>query len=173
MKTKFIERIYGTDGLHKTCYLTKISLTPQTPWGQLYLHIFHRGDADPDPHDHPWEFWTFPLRGYRERFMDRKTGRMKTRLVTSYKWHHRDAYYVHRVLGPLVDLDILPIEAIFTLVWCGSQKRRWGFWIKRSDSRTKLMGQFRLSNPSAGDRIFLPWRSYIYGEMQDCRHDKE
>lgn len=28
---------------------------------RLRLHIFHRPDLDPDPHDHPWDFWTFPI----------------------------------------------------------------------------------------------------------------
>lgn len=34
--------------------------------GRLRLHIFHRGDQDPDCHDHPWDFWTFPLTPYVE-----------------------------------------------------------------------------------------------------------
>lgn len=34
----------------------------------VYLHRFHRSDDDPDPHDHPWDFWSFILsKGYREQ----------------------------------------------------------------------------------------------------------
>ena len=55
-----IERIYGREET-TTLYLLRVKLTPKTRWGQLYLHIFHRGDQDRCPHDHPWDFWTFPL----------------------------------------------------------------------------------------------------------------
>ncbi len=52
--------IYGRAGEHDTPYMTRAWLK------QLRLHIFHRGDADPDCHDHPWDFWTFPLTSYVE-----------------------------------------------------------------------------------------------------------
>jgi hypothetical protein len=36
-------------------------------WGELYLHKIVRSDDDPDPHTHPWWFWTFLLKGrYRD-----------------------------------------------------------------------------------------------------------
>ena len=53
-------RIAGVEGGHETNYMTRV-------WfGRLRLHIFHRGDNDPDCHDHPWDFWTFPLTSYME-----------------------------------------------------------------------------------------------------------
>ena len=53
-------RIAGVEGDHETNYMTRV-------WfGRLRLHIFHRGDNDPDCHDHPWDFWTFPLTPYVE-----------------------------------------------------------------------------------------------------------
>lgn len=53
-------RIAGVEGEHETNYMTRV-------WfGRLRLHIFHRGDNDPDCHDHPWDFWTFPLTPYVE-----------------------------------------------------------------------------------------------------------
>lgn len=30
---------------------------------QLYLHCFYRSDDDPDPHDHPWDFFSLVLWG--------------------------------------------------------------------------------------------------------------
>lgn len=33
------------------------------PWGSVYLHAFIRPDDDPDPHDHPWNFWSLILWG--------------------------------------------------------------------------------------------------------------
>jgi len=61
-----INRIYGADGDHETPYMTRA-------WfGRLRLHVFHRGDADPDCHDHPWGFWTFPLRSYVEEVLEER-----------------------------------------------------------------------------------------------------
>lgn len=45
---------------NKTPMMTRIWI------GRLRLHIFWRGDGDPDCHDHPWDFWTFPLTPYVE-----------------------------------------------------------------------------------------------------------
>lgn len=67
-----INRIYGEDGAHETPYMTRAWL------GRLRLHIFHRGDQDPDCHDHPWGFWTFPLRSYMEEVLEE---RVETRFV--------------------------------------------------------------------------------------------
>lgn len=33
------------------------------------IHRFHRGDKDQDCHDHPWDFWTFPLTSYVEEVL--------------------------------------------------------------------------------------------------------
>ena len=52
--------IWGKDGEHRTPYMTRWWI------GRLRLHIFHRGDQDPDCHDHPWDFWTFPFTAYVE-----------------------------------------------------------------------------------------------------------
>lgn len=64
--------IYGADGEHETPYMTRFWI------GRLRLHIFHRGDADPDCHDHPWDFTTFPLRSYVEEVLEE---RVETRWV--------------------------------------------------------------------------------------------
>src|SRR5690606_1737979 len=36
------------------------------PWGTLRLHTFWSGDEDAAPHDHPFDFWTWPLADYVE-----------------------------------------------------------------------------------------------------------
>lgn len=48
----------------QTPYMTRIWI------GRLRLHIFYRGDLDPDCHDHPWDFWTFPLTPYVEEVVE-------------------------------------------------------------------------------------------------------
>ncbi|MCK5639713.1 MAG: hypothetical protein KAJ19_02910 [Gammaproteobacteria bacterium] len=180
----FIETVYGKDGVHRTPYLTRIKLTPKTHWGQLMLHIFHRGDADDHPHDHPWEFWTFPLTSYVEEAWeqvrdDNNFGifpvyKMKLNHVDAFKWHHRPAEYMHRVLHSkylktsryfgsvlgeanwLHEQEQLKEQCkelttrIWTLVWTKPKRRSWFFLV---------------------DGVLVPWRTYVYGG-EDANNNK-
>lgn len=107
--------IFGKDGDHATPYMTRYWL------GRLRLHIFHRGDADPDPHDHPWGFWTFPFTSYIEEVavtdphceicdnpetpcrcaLDGVTMAisMRRQIVPAFRWSYRPATHTHRVIG--------------------------------------------------------------------------
>jgi hypothetical protein len=102
------ETLYGDEGDRRTPYLTRLII------GRLRLHVFHRGDADPDPHDHPWDFWTFPLTPYVEEIAtkglepvgeyDPWASRaivvtMARKIVPAFRWSYRPAEYTHRVLG--------------------------------------------------------------------------
>lgn len=181
MKWGPVERIYGREGRHPTCYLTRISLTPKTPWGQLLLHIFHRGDEDPDPHDHPWDFWTLPLKAYYEEVWRRNWSQAPVRGVGRGEWYCRRSYvhafkavyrrstHTHRVLYPASDKDGMPIDAyveaarprwagwpIVTLVWARRARREWGFWVPD-----------HVSPDRSGGRVFMPWRMYVYGESRE------
>ena len=67
-----VNNIYGAEDGKETVYMTRV-------WfGRLRFHIFFRGDQDPDCHDHPWGFWTFPLRSYVEEVLEE---RVETRWV--------------------------------------------------------------------------------------------
>lgn len=106
MRALGFHTIYGVDGEHSTPYMTRLWV------GRLRLHIFHRGDEDPDPHDHPWDFWTFPLTPYVEEIalpardtycegdplpaLRYYTARV---VVRAFNWAFRPAEYTHRVLG--------------------------------------------------------------------------
>ena len=142
-----IERIYGKDGEHETPYLTRIVI------GRLRFHKFHRGDADPDMHDHPWSFWTFPLTSYVEQTP------MGFFAVKRFQWHFRPATYAHRVLGPVSEVianswpwptKVLrpPLEQkpIYTIVWMGEKERDWGFFVRKDECLT-----------------WVPWREYVFG----------
>lgn len=108
-----IHTILGDDGDR---YMTRAWI------GRLRLHIFYRGDADPDCHDHPWDFWTFPLTPYVETavvFDDEVSRRLLTEMestsgikstyngdiyarrqvVPAWRWTFRPADHCHRVLG--------------------------------------------------------------------------
>lgn len=145
-----IHTIYGVEGEHNTPYMTRI-------WfGRLRLHIFHRPDNDPDPHDHPWGFWTFPFTSYVEEVIEPEdvfvaynvnppelrpliAGRTETRyhrkvqVVHAFQWHYRPATHTHRVIGKLVrehpngGIQYTDKERIYTLVWREPESRSWGF----------------------------------------------
>lgn len=133
---RIFERIFGRNET-SSIYLVRVRLTPRTPWGQLYLHIFHRGDDDQYPHDHPWPFWTFPLTTYEERvwFPD---GLVARRTVKRLRWHYRPATHTHMVLDPA------PGKKLVTFVWHGVKEREWGFLTY--------------------ERGWVHWREYLYGE---------
>ncbi|PZQ95163.1 MAG: hypothetical protein DI533_20140 [Cereibacter sphaeroides] len=95
-------RIYGRDNEHSTVYMTRFWI------GRLRLHVFWRGDYDPDWHDHPWGFWTFPLNSYVEEVVikdyDPATGmnvprRIIKQVVPAFRLQYRPATHTHRVLG--------------------------------------------------------------------------
>lgn len=144
-----LRTLYGRDADDWTPYMSQLIV------GRLRFHVFHRGDEDPDPHDHPWDFWTFPLVAYEEEVTDPATGAVHQEIVTAFHWHHRQATYTHRVLwplaheeawfgGPLAWVRIVG-KPIPTIVWTGPKVRKWGF-LKARDGRW----------------CWVAWRDYIY-----------
>lgn len=157
--------IYGIDGIHRTPYMTRI-------WfGRLRLHIFYRGDADPDPHDHPWGFWTFPFTSYVEEVTEpprimseggfHGTYPTVVQIVPSYRFTHRPATHTHRVLGrwtggyaPSGEPEWHGPQArkkIVTLVYREATSRRWGF-LKHRD----------------GKWCWVHWKEYVFGGGKDA-----
>lgn len=126
--------------------------------GRLRLHVFYRGDHDPDPHDHPWGFWTFPLTSYIEEvtLVDHPTDLYPTELVTVAAWrlHYRPATYTHRVIcrvprtvyGPGPFSTGVDRRKIVTLVWREKTSRKWGF-LKHRD----------------GSWCWVYWKDYVFG----------
>jgi len=162
--------IFGVEGEHGTPYLTRVWV------GRLRLHVFHRGDADPDCHDHPWDFWTFPLTAYVEEVVrpDRQARadgaapplprfHRFRQVVPALRWSYRPAEHTHRVLGRydrraaevlaampfgIGVLAPVPVKPgrIVTIVWLGRSRRKWGFLRNR-----------------AGQWCWTPWRDYVFG----------
>jgi hypothetical protein len=167
--------IYGADGDHDTPYMTRAWL------GRLRLHIFHRGDADPDCHDHPWDFWTFPLTSYVEEVAEplpsKKSGEpqfaLRRQLVRAFRLTYRPATHCHRVLGrvakdgsftgssaPNGDFILVPntdARRVVTIVWRGGIGRKWGF-LKNRD----------------GKWCWTPWKEYVFngGKHAPCEPTK-
>lgn len=126
-----IIRIYGGPGggESRTCYMTRVLLSPVIRAKQLYFHIFHREDLDRDPHDHPFPFWTLPLfQGYYEEVFDQKAKCFKTIYVPPWRWSHRPATHTHRVVR--TQTGCWPL---MTLVVRGTHVQWWGFWCHSTD----------------------------------------
>jgi hypothetical protein len=139
--------IYGDEGERRTSYMTRVWI------GRLRFHVFHRGDADPDCHDHPWDFWTFPLTSYVEEVAEPiwMSGplpmqyHLRRQLVRAFRLHYRPATHCHRVVGRSSGQGLQTENGrIYTLVWRGSSGRAWGF-LKNRD----------------GQWCWTPWRDYI------------
>ncbi|MDX8513563.1 hypothetical protein [Mesorhizobium captivum] len=171
MRSIGCETIYGVDGEHKTPYLTRIWI------GRLRLHIFHRGDADPDCHDHPWDFWTFPLTSYVEEVAlpARDTYAaddpappqryyLARRLVPAFRWSYRPADYTHRVLGRYDRMATL--EAAMGAFVVGARRVPPLFMAGKI---VTVVWQGRASRKWGflrhrdGQWCWTPWRDYVFG----------
>lgn len=159
-----VKRVYGRDRQHSTCYLTRVKLTPQTRWGQLYFHWFHRGDLDRDFHDHPYDFWTFPLRTYHERVLDLTTGEDRWNVVRRFRWHFRPAEYTHIQLGAsrycqvaiTLNSERVPFKnnlggPTVTFVWRKPTRRPWGFQVV-----------MEINDDGSNRYRWAPWRDYLF-----------
>lgn len=111
-------------------YLRRLRIL-QTPWFAVYLHWIFKTDEDRDPHDHPFVFRSFIVRGgYVERLWLIRPG--FDRNITSYvrrwnrfSWHKMDQQHAHMIES------IVP--GTITLVLAGPKKAngRWGFYSPR------------------------------------------
>ena len=88
---------------------------------RLYLHYFHRGDAEEYNHDHPWSFWSLILWGGYWEVTPGPFGGDRTRWYYPLSLLRRPADWQHRVKLPEGRVAI-------TLVWTGRKERTWGFW---------------------------------------------
>lgn len=107
----FLKTFWGVDGR----YLTVITFW-STKLKNYCLHWFHRGDEDPDCHDHPFDFSSLILwGGYREYAPD---GTFIMRGFLSFARH--EATHKHRV-------ELLGKRCL-TLCVKTKPYREWGFW---------------------------------------------
>lgn len=134
--------------------------------GRLRLHCFHRGDEDPHPHDHMWDFVTFPLTPYLEK---RYVGGVpEVRRVDAWRFHRRDAEFCHILLGKAAPYDyvldlgehVMPGK-VWTIVWVGPKVREWGFWVgpEHGEERNEALNRWSYWFIPWQ---FVPWKDYIY-----------
>jgi hypothetical protein len=122
---------YSRVGVGETPYLDRWII--YAFGGTLRLHKFWRGDDDRAPHDHPWNFWTFPLATYIETVEEPPVldvagnywfGTRYENRVPRFRWSRRPATYRHIVRGRADGSG----KPFFTIVVTGPVTNGWGFW---------------------------------------------
>lgn len=119
-----------------------------TPLFGIYVHFIYREDLDPIPHDHPWRFWSFVLRGgYREEvWPDARVWASQLHRHGRWSLHHFPLSAAHIIT------DVTPRTT--TLVIVGRKLRTWGFWSARRDLKNSAFTDYRDAldlRPTEGD----------------------
>lgn len=126
-------------------YLTRLTLL-RVPGLQVMLHWLHQPDWARDPHDHPWPFASFVLRGgYTEERLDIDRAERweiwRDRRVIRW-FNFCDSRSPHRIS------TVRP--KTLTLVVTGGKRKSWGFYERTGE---KLARCHRLR--------YVPWREYL------------
>jgi hypothetical protein len=104
-------------------YLSRLRIL-QTPWFGILLHHIGEPDNERDPHDHPWNFVSFIVKGgYREElhiYMGLLMHQRFFRYWKRFTWHKMDIEKAHRI----IEVD----PGTITLIFTGRRSREWGFW---------------------------------------------
>lgn len=115
------------DGIEQL-YLKRLRVI-QTPLFSIYVHWIERPDEDRHPHDHPWTFWAFIVRGgYVERvgrppqrnifFKDMDTRYLRTwKRFSFHKFRRADCHMITEVKPGTI-----------SLVFCGRRQKDWFFY---------------------------------------------
>jgi hypothetical protein len=108
---KFGERL----GLPTCPYVVRWRV--ETPWGSVRVHHWLAPDDDRAPHDHPWGFRTFVLKGgYVDRSPD------GDEYLRAPATRYRPATHQHTVFPDP--------GGCWTIIVTGPKVRNWGFWVK-------------------------------------------
>jgi hypothetical protein len=124
---RWLSRFLPRRDIHRgeTILFRRWYLTPRRwPWVVL-VHHFLSPDVDPDPHDHPWPFWSLVLKGgyLEEVYAAGGAGARLVRQVVARPGtaRYRSADHVHKVARLLTG-------SCWTLVVTFGRRRTWGFW---------------------------------------------
>ncbi len=108
-------------------YLRRLRII-QTPWFAFYLHWIFKTDEDRDPHDHPFVFWSFIVRGgYTERLWRIVPGGVRYTQSYDRRWNRFSLHKMDQQTAHMIQ-TIQP--GTITLVMAGKKtgNGRWGFY---------------------------------------------
>lgn len=105
-------------------YLIRYRLV-DTPWFGVYLHDIRKEDQDYDPHDHPWVFWSFILRGfYGEVWWRVKEGHAISGMHAS-SWRR---WSLHKMTQDKAHKIHYAEPGTWSLIVRGRRNQSWGFY---------------------------------------------
>ncbi|AKC41222.1 TPA_asm: hypothetical protein PROPHIMCPROF_30 [Mycobacterium phage McProf] len=136
-------------------YLKRWYVIPRNPLLNVYVHQFIHSDDDRAPHDHPWWFVSWVLKGHYFEHTD--TGVIRRE---RWSWAFRRAVHRHRVELPSeptwnFDRDEWQEVPAWTLLITGRRVRQWGFWCP-----TRYTVGLEPYNSAAR---FVPWQDFGVG----------
>lgn len=109
------------DGLK---YLVRLRLI-QTPWFAIYLHDIYEPDGDRDPHNHPWSFISFVLRGsYTENLHPYPY----VHPDINVRQQHWKRFSIHRMTRETAHRITYAAPGLKTLILTGPRRHSWGFF---------------------------------------------
>lgn len=92
----------------------------QSPYFSIYLHKILMPDGDRNPHNHPWDFRTFILKGqYTEEYQKSIGSSPYPKTYRRFSTHKMWLHNFHRIT--LLDVPT------WTLVFTGRREQDWGF----------------------------------------------
>jgi len=101
--------------------------------GSWDFNVYYRGEDDEYPHDHPWDFWVFPLQDFLEEVHVPRRRERELRVVKAWRWHFRRATHVHRIVGATKSENgnVLYDRAgrFVTITKRERKYRDWGYWL--------------------------------------------
>jgi hypothetical protein len=101
----------------------------QTPYFGIYVHWINRPDNDRGPHNHPWPFTSFILRGgysedlYRQPMF--RTGEVQHRTWGRFSLHSVALSAAHRITSAK--------PGTISVIFMGKRSCDWGFYINEPD----------------------------------------
>ncbi len=132
-------------------YFTRFYLTPSSIFGwrlprRVFLHCIYRKDTDRYPHDHPFDFWTWVVRGGYLEAVYLKGREIGRRAVGAFAdgghrllWRHHT--HTHKILALAGD------RPVWTLVVATPLDVPWGFWTENN--------------------VWIPAEEYLAGDDQE------
>lgn len=105
----------------------------KTPWFGLFLHRIYKPDTNRCPHDHPFSFWSFVLKGwYIERVYSIR-GKVTETIRKAGTVAKRKNSHIHEIFVVSHDL--------WTLMFIKHTNKNWGFWDFSDKTKKKYNGR--------------------------------
>jgi hypothetical protein len=104
-------------------YMRRFYLTPAVFGYQWRLHHILLSDPEPDPHDHPYDFWSWIISktGYLEQVFTQHSGD-----TSLSKWNFRKRWsFVFRAAETIHRLKLY--DDVWSIVLVGPTRRIWGY----------------------------------------------